>query len=535
MLRIFGDMFGPKSLVGNPPGAALVSVTKPIPFRQLSRYRISWRWRHACYNKTLITSDCMNRAFHGSPHPGRKRELFLTQLMATKTGNDTLKQPGRKPQRLLLGIDLYHNEKASIEMCDWVLQQVYRPGDCIILIHCIVPLPMMDVYSLPDGRLVSNASLLDMMKMQDAIEEEMNCKLEVFQDRIKRSYPGITVEARVFNQKTMYTTLSASLSEKKKIADMICDAVVDMQADALFLASSARGGVAEIFEGSVAASTVRKANVPVVVYRAAKMRQALMRSSQHSLFEEKVVKWLEKIGNIYSDIISRKASETEATAVSAAAGPLYGHITIGQPDIVSSGDLDDDPNLIGQTICEIPGLDAVDEDFKAAIDETNASHSDSQRVFLVPVECNSDVSMHAVEWISDTLYRPGDTLVLLHIIPSIPFMIPSMPSMGIAASTLVVADSITLEYEESCKKLMAEKFVPYLQQRGVDYKLEILVELSDGSTEGLGEAIINRAKEWDAIAIAIGSHSRGGIGEFLMGSVANYVDHHSPMPVIVIH
>lgn len=201
--------------------------------------------------------------------------------------------------------------------------------------------------------------------------------------------------------------------------------------------------------------------------------------------------------------------------------------------MISSSDMDDDDvNLIGQTICEIPGLDAGDEEWKA---EGITKAVSQQRAFLVPIECDSELGMHSLEWIAETLYRPGDVVVLLHIIPSVPFMVPSMPSMGVAASTLLVAESISHEYEESCQNLMNERYVPYLKEHGIDYKLEIIVELSDGSTEGLGEAIINRAKEWDASAIAIGSHSRGGVAEFFLGSVANYVDHHSPFPVIVIH
>jgi nucleotide-binding universal stress UspA family protein len=437
----------------------------------------------------------------------------------------------RAPQRLLLGIDLYHNELASMEMCEWVLQHVYCPGDCLVLVHCIVPIPMLDVYSLPDGKIVSSAAIIDMMKMQDAIEEEMTRAMETFEQNLKKIASNtVEVESHVVNHKTMYTTLAGSLSEKKEIAELMCQTAVDLKADAMFVASNARGGLAEVFEGgSVAADVVRHADIPVVVYRSAKMRQVLKRSPH--AFEERILGWLEKIGGMYS---KKLPLSPETTAVSAAAGPVYGHVTIGEPGVVSTEDLDDDgENLIGQTICEIPGLDYGDEEFDASGEEHQKSKA--SRAFLLPVQCDSDVGMHALEWISNTLYRPGDVLVLLHIIPSVPFMVPSMPSMGVAASTLLVAESITHEYEESCQNVMNQTYVPYLHGRGIDYKLEILVELSDGSTEGLGEAIINRAKEWEASAIALGSHSRGGLGEFFLGSIANYVDHHSPIPVIVIH
>lgn len=461
----------------------------------------------------------------GSRFGGMHRLQRLPGTQGLKS-SEVVETSTRKPQRLLLGIDLYHNETSSMEMCEWVLQHVYCPGDCLVLVHCIVPLPMMDVYSLPDGRLVSSANIIDMMNMQDEIEEEMTGIMARFEKRLKDGHPGACLESHVLNQKTMYTTLAGSLNEKKEIAALMCQSVVDLNADAMFLASNARGGLAEVVEGSVAADSVRLAKVPVIVYRSAKMRQMLTQSPHR--FEERIIHWLEKIHALYT-----KTPPAEATAVSAAAGPLYGHVTLGEPGVISSSDMDDDDvNLIGQTICEIPGLDAGDEEWKA---EGITKAVSQQRAFLVPIECDSELGMHSLEWIAETLYRPGDVVVLLHIIPSVPFMVPSMPSMGVAASTLLVAESISHEYEESCQNLMNERYVPYLKEHGIDYKLEIIVELSDGSTEGLGEAIINRAKEWDASAIAIGSHSRGGVAEFFLGSVANYVDHHSPFPVIVIH
>ncbi len=50
-----------------------------------------------------------------------------------------------------------------------------------------------------------------------------------------------------------------------------------------------------------------------------------------------------------------------------------------------------------------------------------------------------------------------------------------------------------------------------------------------------GLAICTIAKESQVDLIVIGSHSRRGLGEMLLGSVSNYVVHHAPCPVMVIH
>ena len=47
--------------------------------------------------------------------------------------------------------------------------------------------------------------------------------------------------------------------------------------------------------------------------------------------------------------------------------------------------------------------------------------------------------------------------------------------------------------------------------------------------------IVEFAKEWGADLIAIGSHGRRGLNEFVLGSVSNYVLHHVSCSVLLIH
>ncbi|NJL47199.1 MAG: universal stress protein [Leptolyngbyaceae cyanobacterium SM2_5_2] len=50
-----------------------------------------------------------------------------------------------------------------------------------------------------------------------------------------------------------------------------------------------------------------------------------------------------------------------------------------------------------------------------------------------------------------------------------------------------------------------------------------------------GLAICTIAKDSRVDLIVVGSHSRQGLREMLLGSVSNYVVHHAPCPVMVIH
>lgn len=55
-------------------------------------------------------------------------------------------------------------------------------------------------------------------------------------------------------------------------------------------------------------------------------------------------------------------------------------------------------------------------------------------------------------------------------------------------------------------------------------------------TEGsAGKEICDRAKEIQADLIIVGSHGRRGLSEIFMGSVSNYVMHHAPCSVLVVH
>jgi nucleotide-binding universal stress UspA family protein len=47
--------------------------------------------------------------------------------------------------------------------------------------------------------------------------------------------------------------------------------------------------------------------------------------------------------------------------------------------------------------------------------------------------------------------------------------------------------------------------------------------------------ICESARNWEADLIVIGSHGRKGLNELLQGSVSNYVSHHVPCDVMLVH
>lgn len=49
-----------------------------------------------------------------------------------------------------------------------------------------------------------------------------------------------------------------------------------------------------------------------------------------------------------------------------------------------------------------------------------------------------------------------------------------------------------------------------------------------------GKVICDMAASWNADLVLMGSHGRSGLSELLLGSVSNYVTHHSPCSVMLV-
>lgn len=73
-----------------------------------------------------------------------------------------------------------------------------------------------------------------------------------------------------------------------------------------------------------------------------------------------------------------------------------------------------------------------------------------------------------------------------------------------------------------------KRFADTAQAAGIETSVT-----QDNGSPGL--AICKLAKTWGADLIIVGSHGRKGLSEMLLGSVSNYVVHHAPCSVLVIH
>lgn len=78
-------------------------------------------------------------------------------------------------------------------------------------------------------------------------------------------------------------------------------------------------------------------------------------------------------------------------------------------------------------------------------------------------------------------------------------------------------------------KNVAQKYLDKSKRHLGDEAIQTVVKNGD-----FGQTILNTAEEIKADIIVMGTHSRRGLEKILMGSVAEYVLHHTSIPVLII-
>ena len=137
----------------------------------------------------------------------------------------------------------------------------------------------------------------------------------------------------------------------------------------------------------------------------------------------------------------------------------------------------------------------------------------------------SDYSKAAVEECCRLVIRPENTNVLIisayedgHPISTEPFAISAEYYQKLVDSVREQSQS----FVEEAKKTIRGRFPAA--------EFEISTEVLAGSPDQL---IVERAKEWKADLIVVGSHGRGFWGR-LLGSISDGVVHHAPCSVLVV-
>lgn len=127
----------------------------------------------------------------------------------------------------------------------------------------------------------------------------------------------------------------------------------------------------------------------------------------------------------------------------------------------------------------------------------------------------------------------GSSLMLLHILANEEKQDPTLfVYSGIRYN--VISEPLLKAYEEQWQKF---------EQEGLEFLRSLIKKASIAGVDAdftqfwgnPGRDICDLAQAWSADLILVGSRGLSGLKEMFLGSVSNYVTHHAPCSVLIVH
>ncbi|MGM0380426.1 MAG: universal stress protein [bacterium] len=137
-------------------------------------------------------------------------------------------------------------------------------------------------------------------------------------------------------------------------------------------------------------------------------------------------------------------------------------------------------------------------------------------VYLLATD-DSDPSHRALDYMKKILSPDEDEVIVLSVVEEV-----SGDIYNEEVNPVNIQIKLSEKAEETTSSA-AEK----LEEAGFTVSTEVLTGVP-------GEEICELAREQEVDGIYMGRRGRGAVGEFLLGSVSNYVLHHAPCPVTIV-
>lgn len=141
--------------------------------------------------------------------------------------------------------------------------------------------------------------------------------------------------------------------------------------------------------------------------------------------------------------------------------------------------------------------------------------ADDNLVVMIAID-DSQHSCDACQYYVHNQYRPSHKVLLIHVL--------EVPFLWSEVRQEVMEDMLKKKREEAAK--MEDRFKAYLEAEGVPFEM-----VSDFGRPD--EFLVHMAKDRGAGLIVMGTRGMGTIRRTIMGSISDYVLHHSPCPVMI--
>jgi len=126
-------------------------------------------------------------------------------------------------------------------------------------------------------------------------------------------------------------------------------------------------------------------------------------------------------------------------------------------------------------------------------------------------------------------------LMIFHCVqgelPGVPVM-DNFGAMGIYSDVYYREMS---EFYEKARKEATDRLLSWLRSFAEQAEEQGIIAEFDYKIGDPGKAICQLASSWNADLIVVGRRGRSGLSELFLGSVSNYVIHHAPCSVLIIH
>eukprot|EP00892_Ulva_mutabilis_P000292 jgi/Ulvmu1/10263/UM060_0064.1 len=153
-----------------------------------------------------------------------------------------------------------------------------------------------------------------------------------------------------------------------------------------------------------------------------------------------------------------------------------------------------------------------------------------RRELIIPVD-ETPEARRACEWMLDNLYRPGDMVNIIHIVPRISTGADDVP-MWFGVYELPLEVPASEDVVEKGLQMVKEHILPLFSPNNVPHKVHILEHHTD--TETIAKSIAAKADELGAHSITLAHHHKGTLTQWFLGSVCSELIKIKPGAPLVI-
>lgn len=156
-----------------------------------------------------------------------------------------------------------------------------------------------------------------------------------------------------------------------------------------------------------------------------------------------------------------------------------------------------------------------------ACSPSSASSSPARKIVIAMD--GSKHSEYALKYCKDTLLQDNDDVTVVYAVEH-----GTLISQPLFTTDPQFVAHLAVEEDKEVQTLI-DKLTATMEQAGVKGRVQRM------SANSPGEAIIKAAKDLQADLIVTGTRGHGKLRRTILGSVSQYVVHHSHVPVLVCH